>query len=643
MLAPVLALFSCSPDSGYSEYERTAAAFMAQLDGDVCPTHWWKTAVTLNVHVETAVPVKIWVMSESNGGKLYDYREVSESGLVKMSVPQGMGTTVYLVTVAGRTKDSQAVTLTGKSEESVELAVRGLKSEANARRQVDLQRQDDTGWRPPMAAPSDNEPDPVASSLWGNSVNGNGFLMELNKQQCKDYLEMMSLLSLEGLNAKTDLGLNVDYELESKGTFTITWIAGDCSSNTPHVLGYYYHSPGTYSDITYVDLCETELYDVIDGYAKVQYQVNADAVAKYPEDNLKVGKWYAANFDINDRWDRENPCLPARKGDNAWNTMAVFKRYGNSICAMRGVTFEIDVPAGMRVGFYNRADNDPRPEQYDRLVKHKVKPYTDREHFKGTNYSAEAMNSYYEKGDFRSFIEPLKDMMWMGMENQIGGGDLDCNDVIFGVTAKMDIYLPGVVEPDLYPTGEYDSRMVWTIAYEDLARHADFDFNDAVIRLSPDYEAEECCVTIEAAGAEQRMYLHYDGPEGDVNLGEIHELLGKKVGTKVNTTTSVAQTPFVQIDCVPWPKEYTMANDAKRFWIEIQRGTCEDCTDMITLATGPGQVPQAMLIAGEWKWPMEGVHIFSAYNYFPNWAKDVSKISYWDWYVNAIHSKVVSF
>ena len=42
---------------------------------------------------------------------------------------------------------------------------------------------------------------------------------------------------------------------------------------------------------------------------------------------------------------------------------------------------------------------------------------------------------------------------------------LDCNDVIFGVTVKMAIYKPGVVEPDLQPIPESDEVMPWTIAF----------------------------------------------------------------------------------------------------------------------------------------------------------------------------------
>lgn len=634
-----LVLSSCSTENGYSEFERTEAYFLETLEGYVSPYQWWKTSVTLNVNVKTTEPVKIWVMSAETGGTLYDYREVTTSGIVQFSAPQGRGTTVYVVGICGRTQKTEAVKLTGRNEENVVLNFTGSGS-SKAKPQA---KGDWSAMGTRATATSADEPDPVSRTLYGSSVKGDAVLVELSDAQRNEYADIMNLLIREKSNAKTVMGFNVDYELESNGPFNITWIAGNCTSNTPHVLGYYYHTPGTYEDIQYVDICETEIYDVIDGKAKVQYQVNQTAIDEYPEDNLVLGKWYAANFDMEDRWGK-NAYFLSRRGDNAWNSMAIFERYGRNICGLRGITFEINVPAGMRLGFYDRAEEKPRPDQYDRLVQKNVRPYTDRDNFKGTSYSAEAMNTINPDGNFRSFIEKGNNMMWMGMENDITGGDLDCNDVIFGVSAMMEIFMPSIVEPDFFPEGEYVDQMPWTIAYEDLAREADFDFNDAVIKVVPDFENELCCVTVEAAGSPARMYLHYDAPDGtDMVLGEMHEMLGGWVGSRINTNASVAGTPFVEVDCVPWPKDFTMANDAKRFWIEIQRGTCEDCTDMITLAETPGQIPQALLVAGEWKWPMEGVHIFSAYNSFPNWAKDVTKTGYWGWYSSPKAGTAVSY
>ena len=253
------------------------------------------------------------------------------------------------------------------------------------------------------------------------------------------------------------------------------------------------------------------------------------------------------------------------------------------------------------------------------------------------------MNVVNQNGNFRSFIDEHENVMWMGMENDITGGDLDCNDVIFGVTVKMAIYKPGVVEPDLQPIPESDEVMPWTIAFEDVARNADFDFNDAVIKLMPDPKKELCTVTVMAAGSKARMYLHYDGPDGDQNLGEIHELLGGKSTEFINTPMSIVSTPFVEVGSVKWPKGYNVATDAGRFYIEIQRGTCEECTDMITLADSPGKMPQALLVAGEWKWPKEGTHIFSTYHIFPSWAKDATKVNYWGWYGSPTSGNYVTY
>jgi hypothetical protein len=262
----------------------------------------------------------------------------------------------------------------------------------------------------------------------------------------------------------------------------------------------------------------------------------------------------------------------------------------------------------------------------------------------GTCFCAEFMNVVGNgKGLHRSFVTEYDEVIWMGMEDLVDGGDHDCNDVIFGVVADLDIYMPTIVDPSLLPSGKDANLFPWTLAFEDVNRNPDFDFNDAVVKLIPDYENEQCCVSIMAAGSTSRMYLHYDGPDGDVNFGEIHELMGSGRLDCINTKSSLAGTPFVELDCVPWPKDYTMAKDAKRFYIEIQRGTCTDCTDVITLPDDPGLMPEAILVAGEWQWPLEGVHINSSYSDFPKWAKDVTMTRFWEWYKSPNEDTFVSY
>lgn len=617
--AALIGMTSCSTES-LSEYDRNHAKFMEQLSGEISPMQMWRTAIDLKINVTTNAPVKMWLMSGEDKGNLFDYREVENSSTVNMVAPQGQGNTLYLVAVCNRDKTVQKILLTGKTEETINLNFSSPAQYA----QVDQQSPSKT-----TRASSEVDQSSTQSSLYGNSIMGGGEYHLLTDDQKNEALDLLENYYIEYVSAKT-LGLNCDYELESKGDFRITWLAGNCLSSTPHTLGYYYHSPGTYDDIQYVDISETEIYDYIDGIAKVQYMVNDEAATTF---GVEANKWYDSNFDMGDTFENPTQHLAQRKDDDAYNSIAVFKRYGRNISALRGISFMLKVPAGMRVGFYDRVENSAQPDQYDRFIKMGIKPYTTREQFKTMNFSCEAMNmTMNPKGNHRSCIVQSKSAFWLGMENSYDGGDLDCNDVIFKVSADMDIYRPSVIEPDLAPFGEYDDKMPWTIAYEDVYRNADYDFNDAVIKVVPNYEKETCCVTVMAAGSPSRMYLHYDGPDGDINLGEIHELLGGKNTDYINTKTSMAQYPFVQVDCVKWPKSYTMAQDAKRFYIEVKRGTCDDCTDVITLANEPGLTPEALLIAGEWKWPKEGTNIMNTYDTFADWSKDVTKLAYWNWY-----------
>lgn len=628
-----LALTSCSSDS-YTELERTKDAFLKQLGGDISQLQWWRTAVTLNVKVKTEAPTKLWLMSGKDKGTLYDYKELSAAGSVQMVAPQGQGNTLYLVSVCDHQKDITPITLTGKMVEGVNLII--TLPPTQDRNEVFVPQPASNQAKMQALSKETTDKVGVATLLKGSSIKGNAFQNEFSKNQVSEALYILGNAYKEFISAKS-LGANCDYELKSNGEFNITWFAGNSQSSESHILGYYYHTPGTYKDIQYVDLSETDIYDYIDNMPKVQYKVNEQAAQQY---GVKADHWYDANFDMGDTFDDPHPNLSARRNDDAYNSIAVYNRYGNNISAIRGISFTVKVPKGKYVGFYHRIEGVSQPEQYDRFVKMDIKPYTSRDKFKAMNFSCEAMNMNM-KGSYRSCVFKTPNAIWLGMENDYTGGDLDCNDVMFEVSADLEIYNPTIVEPDLKPFGEYDDLMPWTIAYEDVARQADFDFNDAVIRLLPNPEKEKCCVKVMAAGSPAKMYLHYDGPDGDINLGEIHELLGGSAGTTINTTNSIAETAAAQVTCVTWPKDYCMKEDAHRFYIEVQRGTCKDCSDVITLPEEPGQMPEAILIAGEWKWPMEGIHINTVYPSFSNWCKDVTNQNYWDWYAQPLNGKVV--
>ena len=617
----VISLFCGCNTEEATQYERTNAMFADSVGGAISAQQWWRTAVTLTVNVTTDEPVKMWLLLTLNGNTiLCDYKELSTSGTVTMTAPQGKGNTFNLSYEYKKKIYTQNIVLSGKTEELVYLKTTSTTRAITKRA---------------------SQP----ASLCGNSIRDDAKYYQFTSEQMKDYFAMMNY-SKNNVDAKVQ-GLNCNYELESNGPFYITWVNGYEAEQRSRILGYYYHSPTTYDDMVYVDLSETHKWDYIDGLSKVQYQIDMDD--EVDGFHFNAHTWYDANFDMYDSYGSVKASNNDRLGDNAYNSQVVYNRYREHISALRGISFKIDVPVGTRIGFFLRSDEEPLPEQWTILKENGVPPYVSNQNdFKGTCFCAEFMNIVGNgKGKHRSFVQDFEEVIWMGMEDLLDGGDHDCNDVIFGVVADMNIYMPTIIDPSLYKPGaesnvDYTDVLPWTIAYEDINRNPDFDFNDAVIKLMPDYENERCCVMVMSAGSDARMYLHYDGPDGDQNMGEIHDLMGGNL-TFINTKGAIAGTPFVMVDCVPWPKDYTMVNDAKRFYIEIKRGTCEDCTDVITLALEPGKMPEALLVAGEWHWPMEGNHIISTYEDFSNWSEDVTRTRFWEWYKSPQMNTYVSY
>lgn len=632
-LAGTALLASCSSDS-LSEYERTCTSFFDHLGGKPGIKQWWRTAVDLKVNVTADDSTQLWLLSGEDSGTLYDYRKAAANQTVQLVMPQGRGNKAYIVSLtSNRNKSVNPLTLNGHTEQTIEL---NLKESTLYR----------TSSQQPLAAPQplDASEDARAtdrSALYGNSVAGNARHKEFSDEMTNEGLRQLATHYVEYVPAR-QLNMNCDYELRSKGDFDITWFAGNCLSYTPHILGYYYHTPGTYDDIKYVDLSETEVYDYIDGLPKVQYQVNEKAAAEF---GVQANHWYDVNFDMGDTFVDPRPNKPQRKGDDAYSSIAVYNRYGENISAIRGITFTVHVPAGMHVGFYDRVDETPLPSQYDHLVKLGIKPYTSRDKFKAMNFTAEAFNlNLNQKGSYRSSIIKGDQAHWIGMENDYTGGDLDCNDVMFAISTDVEVLRPDIIVPDIEPSAYYNDRMPWTLAFEDVYRNADFDFNDAVVKLIPDYKNQRCQVLAMAAGSKNRMVLHYDGPDGDEELGELHELLGASTGDCVNTLAGEPDVPFVTINSVPWPSSYTMQKDARRFYIEVKRGTCHDCSDLLSLPDAAGEaMPQAILVAGEWKWPREGVPVTLAYPSFAKWAKDATDMDAWTWYKVPTQGKVVTY
>lgn len=462
-----------------------------------------------------------------------------------------------------------------------------------------------------------------------------------------------------------------NYELISTGPFYLSLLYGCTGTYSSAILGYYfYKEKGVYSDIVMVDLMDVLNYDYVDGYAKVQYQLAGES----------AGTWHDANFDYRDGdglvKNKFTTSQVKRQGDNAYNTLLVNQEYDgvDGIQAVRGMTFQINVPVGYRLGFYLKRAGSMSDAQKKQLTKIGVpQKYIDVN--RPFCFSGSALN--IGNKPWKSVIRKYDGYTFMGLDDNADGGDNDCNDVTFGLTAGNGGSLPGVLLPgvqdldtDKYynndgtvtesPKEVYVQNVVegrdpfdygtpstpgegeesadvpvydlpaWTIAYEDKGVKGDFDFNDFVIKVVPN-TANKAKVYACANGGTLDAELHYDGPEGDVKLGRMHQYLPARsnVGDKIDYAP-------VLVGEVEWPEGYLMTKDAYRFYIVLEG-------KKIAVSQTSGSVPQAICVAGEWRWPKEHVNLSTAYSLVGEWAKNIFTSEGRDWYMHPAKGCVVSF
>lgn len=612
-----LMLSACS-NSDVTAYDNLQTSFKDGVGGDIDPMHLWKAAVKLKIKASGAQLSQVSAYSSLTSDiTLYDRQNVSEgTNEAELTVPQGLGNTVYLICKSDKGMKNATVKLTGAAEQEVQVDL-SLKDKTttsvSSKKAFSVVPKDD-------AAGGTTNDDTDRSSLYGKGLTPNIGYIDLN---VKRIIQTRNIFQ-EGVGLD-DAGDDTNYELISHGPFNVSFFYGFTGCHDPSILGYYYHKPGSYDDIKFVDLTDVVLYDYIDGKAKIQYQLDG------------VDHWYDANFDYRDGYYPPYTTITARLGDDTYNIDAIIAKYNNRITAMRGLSYTIDVPEGYRIGFYLKRAAIPNNAQRERLLKYGLPEDAIDEDFFETNFSAKLLNT---DGRIRSFYYSKDGVTYMGLEDDGSTGDYDCNDVVFGVDKTLGHELPTIVPPDIDNLIEAERTLPWTLAYEDIGRDADFDFNDAVIRVTPNFQTHQATVTLMAAGTEEKMHLHYDGPEGDIDLGEIHDLLGKS--SFVNTLHSTVVVQPKDVATVAWPNGYTMYNDARRFYLTVQRGNCTNCEEVITFNDLPGQLPQAICIPDHWRWPMEGTSIYDVYSDFSQWARDFTRTSIWDWHTRPVDGKSVA-
>ena len=614
-----LAFSACSEDTGLAGTENGENSGWPLNSVD--PKQTWMTSETVQLDIsiddeaditaQTIMNEKVTVLGQTH---------LKGSGVMFLDIPQGIGSSFGLVYDDGvNAKQYRQINLVGNNAKVIDV---NFQSASNTKSVAPAAQRAST------RAATNN-------SLYGNSIIEDCGYLNFGPWGWGDVKKAL----VESQNSKNNMSTLIDYELMEGGELLanddilLSFLYGHTGQTAARTLGYYYHSVGSYSDIVFIDIAEVLKLDYYNGKAKVQYQVDDKPT------------WYDANFDYRD--DPANPSqTPAnsvRKGDDAWNTLNVHNYYGDRLTAIRGLTFKLSIPKGKEYGFYLRTEEKLSTDQKTKLTNLGV---TDSNLPKySANYSCASMNT--KDNNFRSAIAIYDNFTFMGIDDNLNGGDLDCNDVTFALSnIKGEKYIPKFTEgtknsnlnkdviekhPEYInpPSLEETNLQSWTLAFENAGLDNDYDFNDVVLKVTPDTQNGKAEVKLLATGAQRKTEVYFNG----TLLGEVHELFGVSTDTFVNTTSNTATRKAITLPSIEWPKNTTMEAQRMNFSLKVYNDddTLDREFSMKDLLNDK-KSPQALCVAGNWKWPKERIAVHVAYPLIGKWGVNFNNPEYSNWY-----------
>ena len=645
-VALLAGLCSCSEDKGLDMPQNpTADGGPLWLSGEADPDQTWMTSVSMQVDLSVNGQGTVTAQTIGNATPVVlGQKQVHGKDVLLLDVPQGLGSSFGLVYDDGSaSKQYRRVKLTGDLRQLESVTFDGSASQAFGRHKA------------PVFRAATN------SALYGKSIMEDTGYMNFGAWAWDD----IALALVESQDASKYHTALIDYEIHARGEkgaggeyvggeeFYLSFLYGHTGTMSSRVLGYYTHSADSYSDIEYHDISEVLTKDYLNGKAKVQYQLDG---------NTSV--WYDANFDYKDGEGLPNINATSaadtkRRGDDAYNTLLVNQAYGDRITAVRGLSFKINVESGKKFGFYLKTDGALSSDQRTRLINLGVPE--DRLPGKQVNFSFAPMNNL---GKHRSAFAVYDNFTFMGLDDSPNnGGDLDCNDVTFALSnTNGEKYRPEFTEETLessknqgtiqehpeYITpddpeseGEEDNLQSWILGFENAGMDVDFDFNDVVLKVTPDTKNHTVAVWLLATGAERNTYIYY----GDTFLGEAHQLFGVEQGQMVNTRADGLQRNSVLLaDNLPWPDGYTMDTHRHLFSIKVNEADGSQTTINSNMMLGDQHdIPQVLCVAGEWNWSLEQQSVEVSYPLLGNWGRNVHNSEFWNWYSQPNHSYIFNF
>ena len=226
---------------------------------------------------------------------------------------------------------------------------------------------------------------------------------------------------------------------------------------------------------------------------------------------------------------------------------------------------------------------------------------------------------------------------------------LSCEDGSDDTFTDKMFYIWGDVinVPDAPADVQPVEPQIWTYAWEDKD-FGDYDMNDCVIEVQENAaDKNKLDIKLVALGGARKLWLGFENLNAQsykdykpVFDKELHEVLGKEVGTLINTGRSKANPVTITVDKPAGFDFQTSSFILGAMVKEDQQGVYENDYYAIHIAT-KGQDPHGIVIPGKWEWPTETTCIKDAYPKFVDWAKDITDADAKDWYKYPTKGKVI--
>ena len=280
--------------------------------------------------------------------------------------------------------------------------------------------------------------------------------------------------------------------------------------------------------------------------------------------------------------------------------------------------------------------------EYNKLIKENYNYRINHNDYSGKNNGATATIDT-SRGEISAVTYTYQGKKILGFED---GVDKDMNDIMLLVDA--DVKVVGE-DSNVNDFEEQDKNYVdpqaqsWIIACEDMGNIGDYDFNDAVFKVSHIAGTNQLKVTPLAAGGTYSIIVKYKGQNISTYTGQgekdFHQLINSNASgnnglwQQINDKSKGSAGAEITItDDALINNPFSLANNDYNnhgFSVYVEKNNGASIT--ITQPEHKSQqAPQMLILPEYWIWPYEGRSIHLGYSGFQAWTNSQSENE--DWY-----------